>query len=210
MIFYTPGTDLFLRPALATSMFSDRKKQFSDRLGWPVNIDFHQLERDQYDKLNPIYVIVQADDGSHAGSMRLMPTTGRTMINEYFLETLGGVPINDRKTWECTRFCISQGQSRRTAIALFAAAGFLMRELGVEDLIAVFDEIMLRVYRNNSVLPELLGQQQKGEEKVFAGRWRFDREFLEKLTRLSCFSADVFELGLANSTISHDESFFAA
>jgi N-acyl-L-homoserine lactone synthetase len=35
-------------------------------------------ERDRYDDLNPLYVIWQEHDGRHAGSMRFLPTTGRT------------------------------------------------------------------------------------------------------------------------------------
>lgn len=201
MIYYSLGTDLFLHPHLATSMFRDRKKQFSDRLGWPVNVDWREFERDQYDLLNPIYVMIQSHDGSHAGSMRLMPTIGRTMINEHFSEALSDGALHDTKTWECTRFCVSKGQSRSTAIALFAAAGFLMRELSVENLVAVFDEKMKRIYGISGVAPELLGRQETNHGMVFSGRWKFSQDLLGQLVKGSGYSTDTFELGVTNSSI---------
>ena len=33
--------------------------------------------------LNPLYVIWEIPDGSHGGSMRFLPTSGRTMVHEH-------------------------------------------------------------------------------------------------------------------------------
>ena len=68
MIKYIFGTDLWQFPELAQSMFRDRTIQFSERLKWDVYVDSKGYERDQYDLLNPIYVIVEDEDGRHAGS----------------------------------------------------------------------------------------------------------------------------------------------
>ena len=84
MIKYVLGTDLILHPELYSSMFKDRASQFSERLGWNVQVDKNGFERDPYDRLNPIYVVIEDAVGRHAGSMRLLPTTGRTMINDHF------------------------------------------------------------------------------------------------------------------------------
>ena len=40
-------------------MFRDRAEQFSQRLGWAVSVNASGHERDQYDELNPLYVIWQ-------------------------------------------------------------------------------------------------------------------------------------------------------
>ena len=108
MLRYLRGSELGRYPALQSSMFLDRAAQFRDRLGWEVSVDSNGWERDQYDDLDPLYVIWRLPDGTHGGSMRFLPTMGRTMTNEYFSGLVGGVPFHDPMTWECTRFCLSQ------------------------------------------------------------------------------------------------------
>ena len=75
MIRFLYGDSLADHSRLAQSMFRDRAKQFSERLGWEVSVDDAGEERDQYDALNPLYVIWQRPDGLHGGSMRFLPTT---------------------------------------------------------------------------------------------------------------------------------------
>ena len=65
-------------------MFRDRAFQFKTRLKWKVDVDENGFERDEYDALNPLYVILENNLGRHEGSLRLLPTTGRCMINEKF------------------------------------------------------------------------------------------------------------------------------
>ena len=90
MLRYVYADDIHHFPRLADSMFRDRADQFATRLGWDVQVDGHGHERDDYDALNPLYVIWEGPDGRHRGSMRFLPTTGRTMINEHFTDVLGG------------------------------------------------------------------------------------------------------------------------
>jgi acyl homoserine lactone synthase len=187
-------------------MFEDRKSQFHDRLKWPVTIEKGKLERDEYDAINPMYIILEREDGSHGGSMRLMPTVGRTMINEHFLDALGGRPIIDYDTWECTRFCVSPSKPRQNPVALFAAAGYLMRELAVKHLVAVFDKKMKRSYNLSGASPKLIGEMPLGSDAVYAGTWNFSSEQLIQLTKASGYGAEEFELGLANSTIAKNWS----
>ena len=44
-----------------------------------------------YDALNPLYVIWEDGSGRHAGSMRLMLTIRRCMVNEHFTDLLDGL-----------------------------------------------------------------------------------------------------------------------
>ena len=201
MIKYILGTDLWMHPDLAQSMFRDRAKQFYSRLNWDVSVDTNGFERDEYDRINPIYVLSENEDGTHAGSLRLLPTTGRTMINDHFSSTLRGGRIHDPNTWECTRFCISPKASPRVAIQLFAAAGRLMQEFSVLSLVAVFDKSMLRKYRLSGVSPELLGEADFGELSIFAGRWNFEDDLLFSLISKSKLDPAEYELALANSSM---------
>lgn len=203
MINYIRGTDLWLHPRLAQTMFRDRGVQFSERLAWEVDVDCKGYERDQYDVLNPIYVIFGDDNGRHEGSMRLLPTTGRTMINEHFSMALQDGPIKHPSTWECTRFCLSPFASPRTAAKLFAGAGRLMQELNINSLVAVFDRYMLRKYRISGVAPEVLGQEDVAGAgaDVLAGRWHFSQAQLNDLMRRGELDPLECELALVNSSM---------
>ena len=65
---YADQIDKF--PKLRDTMFRDRADQFQTRLGWDVAVADNGYEKDEYDELNPLYVIWEMPDGSHGGSMR--------------------------------------------------------------------------------------------------------------------------------------------
>tara|TARA_R110002110_G_scaffold415511_1_gene650290 strand:+ start:1049 stop:1699 length:651 start_codon:yes stop_codon:yes gene_type:complete len=201
MIRYVLGTDLWHYPELAQTMFRDRAIQFSERLAWKVDVDRKGYESDQYDALNPIYVIIEDVSGRHAGSMRLLPTTGRTVINEHFLTALEDAPITSSTTWECTRFCLSPSAAPRTAAKLFAAAGRLMQELNVTLLVGVFDHLMLRKYRISGVAPEVLCEVDVAGTFVLIGQWQFCQAQLKDLMRGASLDPLEYELALVNSSL---------
>jgi N-acyl-L-homoserine lactone synthetase len=201
MIRYILGTELWMHPNLARTMFRDRAQQFSKRLKWNVDVDRNGFERDQYDDLNPIYVLIEDMDGNHSGSMRLLPTTGRTMINEHFATALNDGPLHDPKTLECTRFCLSPNSNSRTALKLFSGAGRLMQELGATSFVAVFDSSMQRKYRLSGVPPEILGETVLDSSKIIAGRWHFDSQLSNTLMARAKLDPTECELALANSSL---------
>jgi N-acyl-L-homoserine lactone synthetase len=123
MLRYIYADSLHQHPRLARTMFEDRADQFKTRLGWEVRVSDEGQERDGYDDLNPLYVIWQDDDGRHAGSMRFLPTTGRTMVNEHFAHIMGGGTVVSPRIWECTRFCLARGADSRVAAGLMLGGG---------------------------------------------------------------------------------------
>lgn len=187
MLRYIYADDLSLYPKLASSMFRDRADQFRTRLGWPVDVDEKGEERDQYDALNPLYVIWEQTDGSHGGSMRFLPTTGRTMVNEVFGDLIGGGTITSPLIWECTRFCLSHGANAKTAAALMLAGGEIMSGFGIRHFVGVFDLRMQRIYRAIGSSPEVLGAQGQGRDTISVGLW----EFTEKARRKVALRAGI-------------------
>lgn len=173
MIRYIYADQLSQFPRLAAGMFRDRADQFKTRLGWDVTVDADGFERDEYDALNPLYVIWEGADGRHKGSMRFLPTTGRTMINEHFTDILGGGTIESPFIWECTRFCLAPGAESRVAAALMLGGGELMRHFGVKHFAGVFDARMVRIYRMIGSSPEVLGSSGEGRDKISIGLWEF-------------------------------------
>ncbi|APX21899.1 MAG: autoinducer synthase [Rhodobacteraceae bacterium] len=171
MIRYIYGDQLAAFPTLARSMFRDRADQFSTRLGWEVDVDAAGEERDAYDALNPLYVIWERADGRHGGSMRLLPTVGRCMVNEHFGHLTGGVRIESPLIWECTRFCLARETEPGTAAALMLAGGEVMQGFGIAHFVGVFDARMVRIYRRIGASPDVLGSDGEGRARISVGLW---------------------------------------
>lgn len=176
MIRYLYADEINQFPVLAESMFLDRADQFKTRLGWDVTVEDNGFERDEYDALNPLYVIYQKADGRHGGSMRLLPSTGRTMVNEHFADILGGGEVRSSLIWECTRFCLSRDAQPRTAAALMLAGGEVMENFDVAHFVGVFDARMVRIYRQIGASPEILGCAGEGRAKISVGLWSFSQD----------------------------------
>ena len=102
MIRYLFGSQLDEHCDLSSAMFRDRTAQFRDRMGWDVIVDPLGWETDEFDALDPLYVIAEDATGGHAGSLRFLPTTGPTMLRDVFPHLTGGRAIRDRLIWECT------------------------------------------------------------------------------------------------------------
>ncbi len=191
MIRYIYGDELHRYPRLARSMFLDRAAQFRDRQGWDVTVNEAGEECDEYDALNPLYVVWERADGTHGGSMRFLPTTGRTMVNEHFTGLIGGGSIESPGIWECTRFCLAPGAGPRVSAALMLAGGEIMTGFGVRHFVGVFDARMVRIYRLIGAAPEMLGTSGTGREAVSVGLWHFSEGLRTKVARTANISPDL-------------------
>ncbi|WP_439121668.1 acyl-homoserine-lactone synthase [Marivita sp.] len=185
MIRYLYGDQLTKYPLLARTMFEDRADQFKTRLEWDVTVNKAGQERDAYDDLNPLYVIWETAQGTHGGSMRFLPTTGRTMVNEHFLDLTDGVPFQSPLIWECTRFCLSQNAEQGTAAALMLAGGEIMQGFGVKHFVGVFDARMVRIYNRIGAAPEVLSMQGEGRQSISVGLWEFSEAAQKQVARVS-------------------------
>ncbi len=56
---------------------------FHDRLGWQVK-SLRSWEIDEFDALNPLYLISIGPNDGINGSLRLLPTTGPNMLADVF------------------------------------------------------------------------------------------------------------------------------
>ena len=171
MLRYVYADNLAQFPKLRDSMFRDRAKQFSDRLGWDVSVDAQGFERDEYDAMNPLYVIWERADGLHGGSMRFLPTTGPTMVKDHFAHLLNGEQFESGLIWECTRFCLAPDAERKVAAALVLGAGELMDRFCLVSYIGVFDPRMERIYRLYGVTPHVVGASGQGADRIALGLW---------------------------------------
>ena len=171
MIRFLYADQLVRDPVLAESMFRDRAAQFKHRLDWEVNVDENGWEMDQYDALNPLYAIWQDRDGRHGGSLRILPTVGRTMTAEHFLHLTDGVRIASPLIWECTRFCLAPDAPVGVAAALLVAGVELGLRFGLEQALGVIYAKTLPIYRRIGSSPDVIGMTGEGTERIAVGLW---------------------------------------
>ena len=193
MLRYLNGDALFNFPKLRYGMHRDRAAQFRDRLKWDVQVDAAGFEREQYDVLNPLYVIWEMQDGTHCGSMRFLPTSGRTMVHEHFPALLGGADIRSDHIWECTRFCTAKDAGANVAATLMIAGGELMWAFELPHLLGVFDARMVRIYKMIGASPQVLGSNGESRDKISVGLRQFIHTDRAKVLRRAGVSSDMLE-----------------
>ena len=198
MIRYIYANDFHRHPDLQASMHKDRAAQFRDRLKWEVSVDKNGWERDEYDAMNPLYVVWEETPGVHGGSMRFLPMWGRTMVNDHFADLMSG-EIKSPLIWECTRFCLSQGASPRVAGLLMLAGGELMRAFSLTHLLGVFDARMIRIYNAIGAAPEVLGSSGTGRDTISVGLWPYRADDRLKVLRRAGVSSPISEAWFARS-----------
>jgi len=210
MLRYLYASQLHDHPKLARSMFRDRADQFKTRLGWDVTVDDAGEERDDYDALNPMYVIWGQLDGTHGGLMRFLPTTGRTMINDHFSHLLGGGTITSPLIWECTRFCLNKNGSGQVAAALMLGGGEIMNGFGISHFVGVFDARMVRIYRMIGSSPDVLGSAGEGKDCISVGLWDFTPQAQANVAKRAGLSLDLSRLWFHRAFGQAPEQFRAA
>ena len=195
MIKYIYADQLANFPKLKDSMFKDRAGQFKVRHGWDVTVDENGHEIDEYDTMNPLYAIWVAPDGTHGGSIRLLPTVGQTMVNDHFSE-LSGIHIASPVIWECTRLCISPrlkvGQSEVAASLILAGCELGIR-FGLESSIGVVYSHTLPIYRRIGWIPDVIGTGGEGREGISVCLWPINKEVKANICRKSRIAPESVE-----------------
>lgn len=92
-------------PALGT-MFADRKRLFVDLLRWDVPVRHDRYEIDQFDGAHAAYLVAIEADGTHCGSMRLLPTTRPHLLSDLFAALCDRPVPTGAGLQEITRLCL--------------------------------------------------------------------------------------------------------
>ena len=179
-------------PRLMDQMFQMRARVFHDRLRWNVRV-VDGRERDKYDDEGPVYVIYTDDRMREVkGSLRLLPTTGPTLLADIFSDTLpAGVHLSAPTIWECTRFCLDDRslasgighQLLLDSTALIAGSFEVAMRAGIETIIGNFDFSMLRLYRQLGCEVEVLGSTLRYGGAIYLGSHRLSESIVNKLKR---------------------------
>ncbi len=151
-----------------------RAKIFSEKMGWTVSV-ISNIEIDEFDFLDPYYMMIFHPDNYLCGCWRLLPTEGPYMLKKVFPELLHDHPVPENpKVWELSRFAIMTDASEGfgfTGLAMEA-----MREvvafgdrMGIERYVTVTTVAIERMLRHANITVNRFGPpRRKGTEKVVA------------------------------------------
>lgn len=162
MIITVDGLNKHLFQPVLDDMFRLRARVFAGRLGWDVNIE-NDMEIDQFDHMDPGYIIGVDDDMNVISCARVLQTTGPHMLSDVFDAILcGQAPVRSPNIWESTRFCVDTQRLKGTESkhTVSTATCELMlgileyaQENGITDIITVIDPVMDRVLKRSNNAP---------------------------------------------------------
>ena len=182
------------------SMYQLRHRVFKLRMNWEVQTS-GGMEVDDFDALHPAYLVQLSNDGNVQGAVRLLPTSGPTMLGDTFPALLSGRKLpSDPRVWESSRFAIDLSADTqkgdhgiaRATYELFAG----MVEFGLSrqltDIVTVTDVRMERILRRTGWPLRRIGDPSRiGNTLAVAGYLAISVENLSNLCRSGGFSAPV-------------------
>jgi acyl homoserine lactone synthase len=158
-------------------MFKLRHEVFKERLNWDVG-SFSGRERDQFDDLDPVYIVCE-QDGEVLGSWRLLPTTGPYMLRDVFPELLHGAPAPAAPdVWEISRFAVSKRVAGNDSLGTIRAVTQLLLDQlftfaarrSLSRIVAVSDVRFERILKRAGLLTHRFGPPlQIGVTQAVAG-----------------------------------------
>ena len=175
---------------LVDEMFRMRARVFGERLKWDVRI-VNGRERDKYDDEAPVYLIYADDEtGVVKGSLRLLPTTGPTLLADFFSDTIPDfASVSAPTIWECTRFCLDNSYFNKGArdelilasSAMIIALGEVAIKAGIQSILGNFDSTILRLYRQLGCEVDVLGVTHRYGRPVYLGSFPVSEAIVRKL-----------------------------
>ena len=184
------------------AMFRARAAVFHDRLGWAVSVS-QGLETDRYDhEEDPVYLVSTDTEHRLTGSLRILPTTGETMLHNEFADFFDEpVDVESPTVWECTRFCVHPRQSasaidnKRVSSELLIGLCQLCLSSGIEQVMGLYDHAMTRVYDRIGWSPVPLARSKTEVGKLVVGIWDVSPEAIEVMMRRIALYDRNFRLG---------------
>lgn len=203
MIIIVDGLNKDRYSNLLDEMYALRARVFGDRLGWDVEITDGK-EIDQFDALDPAYVIGVNDEGRVVSCVRALQTTGPHMLSDVFSDILDGeAPLRSATLWESTRFCVDteildRGESRDSVsyatCELMVGSLEYAKNSGISDIVTVIDPVMNRVLKRSGCAPyDYVGSTKPmGKVRAMAALLDCSDERIESVRAFARIEGDVF------------------
>lgn len=144
---FTAGRRGEISSAMIQGLAKYRHKVFVEMLGWDLQTE-DNLELDEFDRDDTMYVVAQDDNNEITGCLRLLPTTKPYLLGEVFPDLMGDTPLpQSPEVWELSRFAAmdfnapkmnsANGISSTIAVGLLQQALSAAAQLGAKKVITV-------------------------------------------------------------------------
>lgn len=202
MIRLISGSQRTQFPREIAQMHEIRKRTFHDRLNWQVRT-LRSWEIDEFDALDPLYLISIGPNDNVRGALRLLPTTGPNMLADVFPELLpDGMRIESATVWESSRFSVDQeAAAERSENLLNRTTGELLIGIvevgliaGLTEVVSVYDAMFARILKRANCPAELIGKPARiGKVMGYAALFEISERMLENLRKASGINEPVIE-----------------
>jgi acyl homoserine lactone synthase len=167
-----------------------RAQIFSNRLGWDVNVGRGQ-EHDEFDDLDPTYILAITESNTVGACARLLPATGPTMLSQTFPQLLASGSLNAHSGMiESSRFCVdtslAQGRAggnlHRATLTMFGAIIEWSMMNGYSEIVTATDLRFERILNRAGWPMERLGDPCPiGNTIAVAGRLPADQASFDRV-----------------------------
>ncbi|MGO6949680.1 acyl-homoserine-lactone synthase [Rhizobium johnstonii] len=175
---------------LLKQMHRLRATVFGDRLEWDVKVT-DAGERDEYDDLEPTYILAVTDDTKVVGCARLLPALGPTMLEQTFPQLLASGSLGASAGMvESSRFCVDTtlaagrggGQLHLATLTMFAGIIDWSMANGYDEIVTATDLRFERILNRASWPMKRLGDPVAiGNTVAVAGTLPANRESFERV-----------------------------
>ena len=164
--------------------FALRKKVFCDKLGW-VAANPNGIETDNFDRQYCVYILyIDDESGLVGGGVRLMPTTGPTLLHDVWPDMLPNPEdFHSPNIWEATRFCVDETISsrkssllNRATLSLTMAVAAFGNSNGISHVVAICETYFFEMCGAYGPKPEIIGKKvdENGLE-ISCGMWETEK-----------------------------------
>lgn len=175
---------------LVEDMHRLRARIFADRLRWNVSCPAG-LERDEFDDLDPTYILALSGRRQVIGCARLLPATGTTMLQQVFPQLLADWRLEAHEAMiESSRFCVDTSSTEgrgadflhRATVTLFSGIIEWGMAHGYRELVTATDLRFERILKRAGWPMRRLGVPQTiNETQSVAGLLPLDAASLLRL-----------------------------
>ncbi|MGM4915547.1 acyl-homoserine-lactone synthase [Rhizobium sp. 768_B6_N1_8] len=175
---------------LLKQMYRLRADVFGGRLEWDVTVT-DGGERDQYDDLNPTYILAVSVGNKVVGCARLLPAVGPTMLELTFPQLLSDGSLNANSAMiESSRFCVDTtlpvgrggGQLHLATLTMFAGIIEWSMTNGYDRIVTATDLRFERILNRAGWPMARLGEPVAiGNTVAIAGTLPADQESFEQV-----------------------------
>jgi acyl homoserine lactone synthase len=184
------------KTGLLFDMHRLRKRVFKDRMGWDVHIEGGDLEVDQFDLPEAVYLLALDDERRVIGTWRLLPCDGPIMIREVWPQFLSSIDIPSRAdVLEASRFAVDSlrgnsveglAQVNRATQELFCGLTELCLLCGIAQVFTMYDARIARLLKRLDCEPAQVSERMTvGETLAQVGAFKTDRHMLARLRAAS-------------------------